>query len=271
MPHGTSRFFAITDAAMLTSLSSGVLGSALGEGSFGGGPLSSGGGSPNAQPAMPTRATVTGGFMSTAPQVRRSRDGATRIVPPRERPPFVDTELGPAGACDGLLASAAVAAPAHRLRVFPVTAPFRAVEAMPQAAGLVGVHRSRRPGEGGELAGVRVFAPGDRLRRIDWRVSLRPRYLRVASTLSDRDAEVLLLLDVLGEAGASGGVKGKASVLDTTVRAAAAVAEHYLQRGHRVSLLESAATARPLRPATGRRQYLPVLEWLLDRRAEDGR
>jgi uncharacterized protein (DUF58 family) len=154
------------------------------------------------------------------------------------------------------------------VRVYPVTDPFQATEAMPAAAGLVGNHRSRRPGEGGELAGVRPFAPGDRLRRIDWRVSLRTRDLHVAATLSDRDAEVLLLLDVLGEVGRSGGVTGGASVLDTTVRAAAAIAEHYLQRGDRVSLLEYGATARRLRPATGRRQYMRVLEWLLDVRPD---
>ena len=150
------------------------------------------------------------------------------------------------------------------LKVYPVTEPFEAVEAMPRAAGLVGQHRSRRPGEDGELAGVRVFGPGDRLRRIDWRVSLRTRRLHVAATLSDRDAEVALLLDVLVEAGESGGIHGQASVLDTTVRAAAAIAEHYLYRGDRVSLLEYGAKARRLRPASGRRQYLTVLEWLLD-------
>lgn len=183
-------------------------------------------------------------------------------------------DVGPAAArvaaCGGLLACRPVLVPARGVRVYPETEPFAATEAMPAAAGLVGNHRSRRPGEGGELAGVRPFAPGDRLRRIDWRVSLRTRDLHVASTLSDRDAEVLLLLDVLGEAGDSGGVKGKASVLDTTVRAAAAIAEHYLQRGDRVSLAEYGASARRLRPATGRRQYLTVLEWLLDVRADAG-
>ena len=181
-------------------------------------------------------------------------------------------EVGPAAArvaaCYGLLACRPVITEARALRVYPVTEPFAAVEAMPAAAGLVGAHRSRRPGEGGELAGVRPFAPGDRLRRIDWRVSLRTRDLHVAATLSDRDAEVLLLLDVLGEAGVSGGVHGSASVLDTTVRASAAIAEHYLKRGDRVSLLEYGANARRLRPATGRRQYLTVLEWLLDVKAD---
>jgi uncharacterized protein (DUF58 family) len=48
------------------------------------------------------------------------------------------------------------------------------------------------------------------------------------------------------------------------VRAAAGIAEHYLQRGDRVSLLEYGYRARRLRPASGRRQYLTVLEWLLD-------
>ena len=81
---------------------------------------------------------------------------------------------------------------------------------------------------------------------------MRTRELHVAATLSDRDAEVVLLLDVLSEAGTSGGVKGSASVLDTTVRSAAAIAEHYLKRGDRVSLLEYGASARRLRP--GRRR-----------------
>ncbi|MFV2085295.1 DUF58 domain-containing protein [Micromonospora sp. LOL_021] len=167
-------------------------------------------------------------------------------------------------ACDGLLSCRPVVAEPVRVPVYPVIDPFNADEAMPRAAGLVGGHRSRRPGEGGELAGVRIFGPGDRLRRVDWRVSLRARQLHVAATLSDRDAEVVLLLDVLTEVGRSGGVSGGASVLDTTVRAAAAIAEHYLHRGDRVSMLEYGPTARRLRPATGRRQYLTVLEWLLD-------
>jgi uncharacterized protein (DUF58 family) len=104
---------------------------------------------------------------------------------------------------------------------------------------------------------------------VDWRVSLRTDRLHVAATLSDRDAEVVLLLDLLAEAGRSGGVKGTASVLDTTVRSAAAIAEHYLHRGDRVSVVEYGPAARRLRPATGRRQYLTVLEWLLDVRVED--
>lgn len=167
-------------------------------------------------------------------------------------------------ACDGLLASLRVECEPLPIKAYPATEAFRADEAMPRAAGLVGQHRSRRPGEGGELAGVREFTPGDRLRRIDWRVTLRTRRVHVVSTLSDRDAEVVLLLDVLHEAGRSGGIGGAASVLDTTVRAAAGIAEHYLHRGDRVAMLEYGFRPRRLRPGAGRRQYLTVLEWLLD-------
>nr|WP_240939988.1 DUF58 domain-containing protein [Planosporangium flavigriseum] len=173
-------------------------------------------------------------------------------------------------ACDGLLVSLRVECEPLPIKAYPATDPFRADEAMPRAAGLVGQHHSRKPGEGGELAGVREFSPGDRLRRIDWRVTLRTRRVHVVSTLSDRDAEVVLLLDVLHEAGESGGTGGAASVLDTTVRAAAGIAEHYLHRGDRVAMLEYGFRARRLRPATGRRQYLTVLEWLLDAKPAGG-
>ncbi|MEU8237802.1 DUF58 domain-containing protein [Actinoplanes missouriensis] len=199
-------------------------------------------------------------------------DGWAAIDLPGEALRWGRQDVGPAAAraaaCGGLLSCRPIVTPARGVRVYPVTEPFNATEAMPAAAGLVGAHRSRRPGEGGELAGVRQFAPGDRLRRIDWRVSLRTRDLHVAYTLSDRDAEVLILLDVLGEVGLAGGARGGSSVLDTTVRAAAAVAEHYLHRGDRVSLLEYGASGRRLRAASGRRQYLTVLEWLLDVRAD---
>jgi len=176
--------------------------------------------------------------------------------------------LGPATAYavggDGLFISRAARTGSLLVKAYPVTEFFDADEAMPRAAGHVGGHRSRRPGQGGEIAGVRRFSPGDRLRRIDWRVSLRTRELHVVATLSDRDAEVVLLLDVLHEAGRSGGVDGTPSVLDTTVRAAAGIAEHYLHRGDRVSMVQYGYQVRRLRAGSGRRHYLTALEWLLD-------
>ena len=94
---------------------------------------------------------------------------------------------------------------------------------MPRPAGLVGLHRANRQGGGSEPAEVRPFRPGDRLRRINWRVSSRTGTLHVTSTWSDRDTHVLLLLDTEADIGRSDGVDGRASSLDIAVRAAAAV------------------------------------------------
>jgi uncharacterized protein (DUF58 family) len=161
---------------------------------------------------------------------------------------------------DLLLESDTATARGPALTVVPEVGVFSADDAMPNAAGLVGVHRSRRTGDGGELAGVRAYGPGDRLRRIDWRTSLRTGDLHIAQTLSDRDAELVVLLDLLHEVAAPDGVH---SILDTTVHAAAGIATHYLDRGDRVALQEFGASSRLLRAAGGRRRRVILLEWLL--------
>lgn len=175
--------------------------------------------------------------------------------------------VGPAQAyavvAGGLLLAAPVMTPAGYVRVYPIAASFRTGQAIPRSAALVGLHRSRRPGEGGELAGVRRYAAGDRLRRIDWRVTLRTREPHVAATWSDRDATVIIVLDLAQDAGVSGGVHGSASVLDTTVRAAAAIAEHYLRQGDRVGLVELTQDFRHLPAQNGRRHLQSTLDWLL--------
>ncbi|MFC7642606.1 DUF58 domain-containing protein [Streptosporangium lutulentum] len=134
------------------------------------------------------------------------------------------------------------------MRALPSAEPFASHAFVPRADGMSGIHGSRRSGEGGELAGVRPYRPGDRLRRIDWRTTLRTREPYVNATRPERDAEIVLLLDVLHEAG---GDDGTASVLDATVRAAAAIAEHYTRQGDRVSLTELGPRLRRLRPGTG--------------------
>ncbi|NUT99740.1 MAG: DUF58 domain-containing protein, partial [Saccharothrix sp.] len=64
-----------------------------------------------------------------------------------------------------------------------------------RARGLVGAHRARRPGDSVELRDIRAFQPGDRLRRVDWRVSLRAGTLHVREHHAEADADVVLALD----------------------------------------------------------------------------
>jgi uncharacterized protein (DUF58 family) len=138
---------------------------------------------------------------------------------------------------------------------------------VPSAAGIVGGHRSRRLGEGVDLAGVRPFVAGDRLRRINWPVSMRTGNLHVTATYSDRDTEVVLVLDTSVDVGLSAGIAGTASNLDVAVRAAASIAEHYLRHGDRVGVLNLARPGRPIRSRTGRAQLFQIIELLLDVKA----
>lgn len=147
----------------------------------------------------------------------------------------------------------------QEMRVLPVTAPFDSRAEAPQPVGLVGAHRSRRLGGGTEFAGIRAFQPGDRLRRINWRVSLRTDALHVVTTSAEEDSGVLLVVDALADHGRSDGIGGAASSLDVTVRAAAAIAEHHLHNGDRVSLRVVGRGGEYVGYGAGRRHLRRVL------------
>ncbi|MCH7231237.1 DUF58 domain-containing protein [Glycomyces sp. L485] len=165
-------------------------------------------------------------------------------------------------ACGGLLETTVQVVPSTKVWVLPVPDWFESAESLPFADGVAGVHRSRRLGDSGELAEVRLYQPGDRLRRIDWRTSARSQELYVNATLSERDTDVTLILDLQLEAGESGGIDGTASVADLTVRAAGAVAAHYALQGDRVGCVEFGSRGRRMRGGAGRRHNTAVLRWL---------
>jgi len=122
------------------------------------------------------------------------------------------------------------------MSVLPTLSHFRSGGEAPQPIGLIGAHRSRRDGDGTEFSSIRRFHAGDRLRRINWRVSLRQGILHVESTRAEEDSAVLLIVDALADYGRSEGVGRSESSLDVTIRAAAALADQYLGGGDRVSL-----------------------------------
>jgi len=65
--------------------------------------------------------------------------------------------------------------------------------------GLTGAHDALRAGDGGEFRDIHPYAPGDRLRRIDWkataRLGRRPGDLYVRRTFATSDLDVALVLD----------------------------------------------------------------------------
>ncbi len=153
----------------------------------------------------------------------------------------------------------------------PLPEAFSARAPVPDPDGLVGRSRSRRQGDGSELATIRAFRFGDKLRRIHWPVSVRTGELHVTTTFSDEDSEILILVDAMQDLGRSTGFEGEASSLDNGVRAAAAVAEHYLRAGDRVGLQVLGAHQSPrLNPGLGSNQLRRLLDVLARVRVADG-
>jgi len=189
--------------------------------------------------------------------------GVTEVAFPHRSERWGRRAVGPAvltaSAAYGLFRCGPYASHAGLLTTWPLREGFGAVDAVPRAKGLVGLHRSRHPGEGTDVAGVRPFAPGDRLRRVNWRVSQRTDRLHVTAAYSDRDSEVLLCLDSRHDLGRPPG-----SSLDTAVRATAAIAEHYLRHGDRVGLVDLGRPERRVPAGNGRAHLVRILDLLLD-------
>ena len=133
--------------------------------------------------------------------------------------------------------------------------------------GLVGAHRSRRVGDGTEFSGIRPFHAGDRLRRVNWRVSLRSDELHVVDTRAEEDSAVLVVVDALSDYGTSGGVDGASSSLDVSVRAAAALAEHHSRSGDRVGLRVVGSSGQVVGYGAGARHLRVILGQLARVRA----
>jgi uncharacterized protein (DUF58 family) len=159
------------------------------------------------------------------------------------------------------------------LVTLPVPAAFDAVPPPATAHGLVGLNRASRTGSGTEFAGIRPFQPGDRLRRIHWPRSMRTGTLHVTATWAEEDRHVALVIDAFGDVGDSDGIDGRASSLDTAVRAAGAIAEHHLRRGERVSLQVLGTRQRlHVPPASGVGHLRRILDRLtaIEPGAQDG-
>src|SRR5262249_59413307 len=74
----------------------------------------------------------------------------------------------------------------------------------------------------------------------------------------ERNADVVLMLDTLSQAGI-----GSATTLHASLRAAASLAAAYLARKDRVGLIEYGGLLRWVRPGSGRRHFERLLSTLV--------
>jgi uncharacterized protein (DUF58 family) len=145
------------------------------------------------------------------------------------------------------------------LRVYPGADALRAMVRPFETRASAGEQVARVKGDGIEFADLRPFAPGDQLRRINWRASARRGELWVNEAHPERNADIVLFLDTFAEArGATGGT------LDAAVRAATALAARYLARRDRVGLVRLGGTLEWLLPGTGPEHLHRVVASLLE-------
>jgi len=202
--------------------------------------------------------------LCTTVQPGRPRQFGYRLASTRWGRGQLDAVAMTAFTAQGLLRADQLLPMQAAVRILPLREGFTATDAVPYATGVVGLHRSRRVGQGVDLAGVRPFAAGDRLRRINWPVSTRTGQLHVTATYSDRDTEVVLVLDTAVEVGQSTGADRSSSTIDQAVRAAGSIAEHYLRNGDRVGLLDLGRPGRPIQSRSGRSQLSRLIDILLE-------
>ena len=144
------------------------------------------------------------------------------------------------------------------VRVYPRLAPLRSLPRPLHTQTSIGDYVSPALGEGIEPGEIRQFAPGDRLRQVNWRASLRLGTLYVTQHHRERNADVVLMLDTLAEVG-----EAPEGTLDLGVRAAASLAAAYLARKDRVVLISYGGTIDWVKPGTGRVQYERLADTLV--------
>lgn len=160
----------------------------------------------------------------------------------------------------GLLVGGAVtdAIDVAEVFVFPV-APAGSV-ALPRTELLdrLGTHLTRYVGRGVEYGGIRAYVPGDHLRTVNWPVSARRGSLHVTERLSERAADVVVLVDTYDQ---PPGPASEAS--ERTVRGAVQVVQSALRSGDRAGVVALGGRPRWLEADIGRRQFYRVIDAML--------
>jgi uncharacterized protein (DUF58 family) len=158
----------------------------------------------------------------------------------------------------GLLVGTATVEAAE-VTVFPEAPPQSTAIPRTELLDRLGTHLTRHIGPGVEYADVRAYVAGDELRTINWPVSARRRSLHVTERLTDRAADVVVLIDTNAQA------PGPATeATERTVRGAAQVVQSALRNGDRAGIVVlGGRRPRWMGADIGRRQFYRVLDTVL--------
>ncbi|AGP65488.1 putative secreted protein [Mycobacterium intracellulare subsp. yongonense 05-1390] len=143
--------------------------------------------------------------------------------------------------------------------VFPLTPPQATPIPQIELLDRLGAHLTRHVGPGVEYADIRPYVPGDQLRAVNWPVSARRGQLHVTERLTDRAADVVVLIDGYRQPA------GPATVAtERVVRGAAQVVQTALRHGDRAGIVALGGNRpRWLGTDIGQRQFYRVLDTVL--------
>ncbi|CAA0124281.1 Uncharacterised protein [Mycolicibacterium vanbaalenii] len=144
--------------------------------------------------------------------------------------------------------------------VFPIAPPQDTSLPDTDLPDRLGTHLTRHVGPGVEFADIRAYIPGDQLRTVNWPVSARRGALHVTERLTDRAADVVVLIDThtqpLGPA---------TEATDRMARGAVQVVQSALRQGDRAGVV-ALGTRRThwLGADMGKAQFYRILDTILD-------
>jgi uncharacterized protein (DUF58 family) len=149
--------------------------------------------------------------------------------------------------------------PSGEMFVYPIADPQPTRLPKAELPDRIGTHLTRHHGPGVEYADIRGYVPGDQLRTVNWLVSARRGRLHVTERLTDRAADVIVLIDTyqqpLGPA---------TEATERSARGATQVVQSALRSGDRAGIVALGGNPRWLGPDISRRQFYRVLDTILD-------
>jgi uncharacterized protein (DUF58 family) len=148
------------------------------------------------------------------------------------------------------------------VRVLPGVATLRTLVRPSEPRAIAGSHVARVRGDGMEFAEVRPYAPGDRLRAVNWAVSARRDGMWVNQRHPERSADLVVLVDTFSD-----DQEGTAPALVPAVRAAWLLATAHLAGHDRVGVVTFGGYPAWLTPGGGERALLALCDRLLTSRA----
>ncbi|OBG34772.1 DUF58 domain-containing protein [Mycolicibacter heraklionensis] len=143
--------------------------------------------------------------------------------------------------------------------VFPLAPPQSTPVPHSDLLDRVGTHLTRHPGRGVEYADIRGYVPGDPLRSVNWPVSARRGSLHVTQRLTDRGADVVVLIDAYPQPAGPATEATERSVLG-----AAQVVQTALRNGDRAGIvILGGRHPRWVGAEIGQRQFYRIVDAVL--------